>query len=234
MDKAQFEEWVQQEAERSRSLQEEVNRVRRAQDDADRARWAEQAEMERMLQNEAGKTRQAQEELQRVLRAQHEADEMRRVQQEASDLRRAQEEAEWQRRMQEQADSLRRAREEAQQARVATGEAEQRARTAAAVRMEIEEKWRMGIQPEVWPTAQELQDAKRRHEYVDGLLHIAIAGVSGSGKSSLVNALRGLRNNAPGAAPTGIVETTATISRHIDPNPDHPLVFYDIDRKSVV
>uniref|UniRef100_A0A8C3T8Y0 IRG-type G domain-containing protein n=1 Tax=Chelydra serpentina TaxID=8475 RepID=A0A8C3T8Y0_CHESE len=39
-------------------------------------------------------------------------------------------------------------------------------------------------------------------------LHIAVTGESGSGKSSFVNAIRGLKDEDEGAAETGVVETT--------------------------
>uniref|UniRef100_A0A8C6UMD3 IRG-type G domain-containing protein n=1 Tax=Neogobius melanostomus TaxID=47308 RepID=A0A8C6UMD3_9GOBI len=40
------------------------------------------------------------------------------------------------------------------------------------------------------------------------LVNIAITGEGGAGKSTLVNALRGIKNGTEGAAPTGVVETT--------------------------
>ncbi|KAK1456729.1 hypothetical protein CCUS01_09893 [Colletotrichum cuscutae] len=41
-----------------------------------------------------------------------------------------------------------------------------------------------------------------------GTAHVAICGPAGSGKSSVINSLRGLRNNHPEAARVGTVETT--------------------------
>ncbi|KAI6140683.1 P-loop containing nucleoside triphosphate hydrolase protein [Pisolithus tinctorius] len=60
------------------------------------------------------------------------------------------------------------------------------------------------------------------------MFHFAVAGVAGTGKSSLINALRGLRNKDQGAAGAGVVETTSTIGRYPDPNSDNPFVWYDI------
>lgn len=77
-------------------------------------------------------------------------------------------------------------------------------------------------------TAEEVTAAKTRVQYQDGLIHIAITGVAGSGKSSLVNALRGVHNNHPSAARTGVAETTSAIGRYPDPSPDCPFVWYDI------
>lgn len=94
--------------------------------------------------------------------------------------------------------------------------------------MSAEEHLAKGIQPVAIPTPMEMAETKARMEYKDGLFHFAIAGVSGSGKSSLINAFRGLRNNQPGAAPAGIVETTTKIDRYPDPNPKLPFVWYDI------
>ena len=79
-----------------------------------------------------------------------------------------------------------------------------------------------GIQPEVWPTEEEFQLANDRIEYDPEKLHFAVCGSSGSGKSSLVNAFRGLRNKGPQAARTGVVETTMLITRYPDPRKELP------------
>ena len=87
-----------------------------------------------------------------------------------------------------------------------------------------------GIQPEVWPTEEEFQLAKSRIQYDPEKLHFAVCGSSGSGKSSLVNAFRGLKNNSRQAAPTGVVETTMAITRYPEPRKELPynrLVWFD-------
>ncbi|XP_042577013.1 interferon-inducible GTPase 5-like [Cyprinus carpio] len=45
-------------------------------------------------------------------------------------------------------------------------------------------------------------------QFVNVSLNIAVTGKTGSGKSSFVNALRGLEDEDDGAAPTGVTETT--------------------------
>ena len=50
------------------------------------------------------------------------------------------------------------------------------------------------------------------------LLNIAITGESGSGKSTFVNAFRGVDNSDEGAAPTGCVETTMEVKSYPHPN----------------
>ncbi|KAI6040398.1 P-loop containing nucleoside triphosphate hydrolase protein [Pisolithus marmoratus] len=92
----------------------------------------------------------------------------------------------------------------------------------------MEKRWKEGIQPVATPTVAELEAAKRRIQYKEGLLHFAVAGVSGGGKSSLINAFRGLRSREAGAAAVGVTETTRVFGRYTDPNPQHPLVWYDI------
>ncbi|KAF8833000.1 P-loop containing nucleoside triphosphate hydrolase protein [Paxillus ammoniavirescens] len=78
------------------------------------------------------------------------------------------------------------------------------------------------------PSHDEVEAAKRRVKYTEGLFHFAVAGVAGGGKSSLINAFRGLQNRDKAAAPTGVTETTLAISRLPDPNKENPFVWYDI------
>ncbi|KAI6013678.1 interferon-inducible GTPase-domain-containing protein [Pisolithus microcarpus] len=92
----------------------------------------------------------------------------------------------------------------------------------------IEKQWKEGIQPVVVPNLVEREIAKRRMQYQDGLFHFAVAGVAGSGKSSLINAFRGLRNKEAGSAATGVTETTHVFNRYPDPDPQQPVVWYDI------
>ncbi|KIJ07286.1 hypothetical protein PAXINDRAFT_90678, partial [Paxillus involutus ATCC 200175] len=93
---------------------------------------------------------------------------------------------------------------------------------------EAEERLKKGIQPVVVPSHEQVKAAKRRVQYKEGLFHFAVAGVAGGGKSSLINAFRGLRNRDKAAAPTGVTETTLAISRLPDPNKENPFVWYDI------
>ncbi|KAL4076413.1 P-loop containing nucleoside triphosphate hydrolase protein [Scleroderma citrinum] len=129
------------------------------------------------------------------------------------------------------------AEEERQKADAARVEAERTARVAEeetkraiAAKEEAERQWKKGIQPVVTPTLEQLAETKRRIQYKEGMFHFAIAGIAGSGKSSLINALRGLRNiqRDGGAAATGVTETTLTVGRYPDLNPQHPFVWYDI------
>ncbi|XP_026518452.1 interferon-inducible GTPase 5-like [Terrapene carolina triunguis] len=54
------------------------------------------------------------------------------------------------------------------------------------------------------------------------ILNIAVTGETGAGKSSFINALRGLTAEDDGAAPTGVTETTAEPT--VYPYPNHPNV----------
>uniref|UniRef100_A0A668RZA1 IRG-type G domain-containing protein n=1 Tax=Oreochromis aureus TaxID=47969 RepID=A0A668RZA1_OREAU len=49
-------------------------------------------------------------------------------------------------------------------------------------------------------------------------LNIAITGESGSGKSSFVNAFRGMSDDDEGAAPTGVKQTTSEVTPYPHPN----------------
>uniref|UniRef100_A0A8C9YRF1 IRG-type G domain-containing protein n=1 Tax=Sander lucioperca TaxID=283035 RepID=A0A8C9YRF1_SANLU len=49
-------------------------------------------------------------------------------------------------------------------------------------------------------------------------LNIAVTGECGSGKSTFVNAFRGIQDGEEGAAPTGSVETTSEVTPYLHPN----------------
>ncbi|KAL0573934.1 hypothetical protein V5O48_008003, partial [Marasmius crinis-equi] len=78
------------------------------------------------------------------------------------------------------------------------------------------------------PTREQFQKAKQSYAYETGKFHLAIAGASGAGKSSLVNALRGLRDSEGGAAEVGVVETTSKIKRYPEPDKSLPFVWFDV------
>ncbi|KAG1862136.1 interferon-inducible GTPase-domain-containing protein [Suillus subalutaceus] len=69
---------------------------------------------------------------------------------------------------------------------------------------------------------------KAQYRYSPEFIHIAVVGSAGAGKSSFINAVRGLSRNDSMAAPTGIVETTYTVARYLDPYPNSRMVWYDI------
>ncbi|KAG2054909.1 hypothetical protein BDR06DRAFT_912130 [Suillus hirtellus] len=128
--------------------------------------------------------------------------------------------------MEEAAKEERRQAEEAADA--SKKAAEEKVREANVAREEAEDKLAQGIQPLVTPTPDEVSHNKQLAQYREDLFHIAVAGTAGGGKSSLINAFRGLCNNDIGAAATGVIETTTAIARCPDPNPDYSYVWYDV------
>lgn len=101
-------------------------------------------------------------------------------------------------------------------------------------RRELEERFRKvanGIQPVVWPSEEEWRSVKERVQYSSEKFMFAVAGLAGSGKSSLINVFLNVPNNHPNAAPTGPVETTFEITRYPDPGNQPPrewTVWYDV------
>jgi GTP-binding protein EngB required for normal cell division len=83
-----------------------------------------------------------------------------------------------------------------------------------------------GVQPTIHLTRDQFEAKKREYRYQKSFFHIAVVGFAGAGKSSLVNALLGLRNHDPGAAPVGTVETTFKTARYL--HQKYPtIVLYD-------
>ncbi|XP_055351498.1 interferon-inducible GTPase 5-like [Paramacrobiotus metropolitanus] len=68
---------------------------------------------------------------------------------------------------------------------------------------------------------------QKEHELFSQPLHIAIIGNSGAGKSTFVNAIRGLTADDPGAARTDCVETTREPTAYRQPGHE-ALVFWDL------
>ncbi|KAF9022698.1 P-loop containing nucleoside triphosphate hydrolase protein [Hymenopellis radicata] len=87
---------------------------------------------------------------------------------------------------------------------------------------------RRGAHPDVWPTLEQFESTKERYGYTPDMVHIAIAGISGCGKSSLVNSFRGLTPKDAKAAKTGIVETTTEVTSYPDPDSSKPILWFDV------
>ena len=97
---------------------------------------------------------------------------------------------------------------------------------AEAAREQMETNWQNGIPPGLASLTRE-QMAQARSSFIDNKVHIAFVGNSGTGKSTLINSIRGLRSSSPGAAPVNQVECTRVISPYADPRHPH-VVWYDV------
>ena len=87
------------------------------------------------------------------------------------------------------------------------------------------------LSPTIWPTEKKFDNAKEKFKYEPGNLHIAVVGMAGTGKSTLVNSLRGLLASDPGATKTGPCESTMEAGRYPHPDKESPLsriVWYDM------
>jgi len=78
------------------------------------------------------------------------------------------------------------------------------------------------------PSPQEIRAAQAKIQYQENLFHFAVAGRAGAGKSSLVNAFRGISNRDASSARTGVTETTVTLGRYPDPDERCHHVWYDL------
>lgn len=138
--------------------------------------------------------------------------------------------------VQQDAERLQRAAEEEKKkadeaiagAEAARKAAENGVREATAAKEDAERRLKEGIQPVVTPTPREILAAQEKIQYQENLFHFAVAGRAGGGKSSLVNAFRGMSNRAVGSARTGVIETTLTVGRYPDPDERCQHVWYDL------
>lgn len=102
---------------------------------------------------------------------------------------------------------------------------------AFAEAQEAKEALQKGIRPVVMPTREQYSAAKQRVQYDPLKCHFAVCGTSGSGKSSLINAFRGLKPSDENAAEVGVTECTSEVTRYPDPRNEIPylrFVWYDI------
>ncbi|KAF9061433.1 interferon-inducible GTPase-domain-containing protein [Rhodocollybia butyracea] len=121
---------------------------------------------------------------------------------------------------------VRQAKESQLQAENAQRRAEATLRDAEEVRRKVEAEYTFGIPLAELPTREEREETERRYHYRRDRLHIAIAGFTGTGKSSLINAFRGLKDIHKDAAATGHNETTKYVGRY--PDPKLPVVWFDV------
>ncbi|KAI5986732.1 P-loop containing nucleoside triphosphate hydrolase protein [Pisolithus marmoratus] len=209
--------------EEARARQEVETRAREAAEGRTREEEAlARQEAETRAREEAeARAREQEARAERILQ---EMEEQRR-RQEAEATAAREEEARRQMAAEEEIRLARQAQEEAEQK---AHEAAEAARKAQAEREEIEGQLRIGIWPVVVPTPEEIRLAKAKVQCDDAIFHFAVAGIAGSGKSSLINAIRGLNNNDPHAAPAGVNETTLEISSYAHTTRNLTSAWYDI------
>lgn len=135
---------------------------------------------------------------------------------------------------QEEANKARRAQLEAQQAAQRTNQLREEAKKkdaqiekALQAQREVETKWRRGLRPIELPSREQFEAIKQRY-YREGKFHVAITGISGTGKSSLINAFRGVWDGEDGAASTDYVESTSVVTSYPDPNAAKPFIWFDV------
>lgn len=84
---------------------------------------------------------------------------------------------------------------------------------------------------DVRPSREEFEEAVMKMGYHKGMFAVAVTGVAGSGKSSLVNVFLNQRNGQPTAAPTAVVGSEPQIRHYADPghrSPQKWIVWYDV------
>eukprot|EP01054_Gregarina_sp_Poly1_P003531 Gregarina_sp_Poly_1__3530@NODE_202_length_11519_cov_188_798463_g180_i0_p3_GENE_NODE_202_length_11519_cov_188_798463_g180_i0NODE_202_length_11519_cov_188_798463_g180_i0_p3_ORF_typecomplete_len454_score89_19IIGP/PF05049_13/1_1e53MMR_HSR1/PF01926_23/2_1e03MMR_HSR1/PF01926_23/2_9e07RsgA_GTPase/PF03193_16/0_00034RsgA_GTPase/PF03193_16/98FeoB_N/PF02421_18/6e05AIG1/PF04548_16/9_2e02AIG1/PF04548_16/0_00027AAA_21/PF13304_6/79AAA_21/PF13304_6/0_087PV1/PF06637_11/0_0026MeaB/PF03308_16/2_5e03MeaB/PF03308_16 len=92
----------------------------------------------------------------------------------------------------------------------------------------LEVDFQDGRMLKIMPTREEFEATKKKYGYRDDMCHIAITGLSGAGKSSFINAIRGVADQSKSAARVGVAECTDEVERFSDPNPDWPIVWFDV------
>lgn len=76
----------------------------------------------------------------------------------------------------------------------------------------------------------DVEAVRKEREYQEGHYHFAVAGSTGCGKSSMINAIRGIGDREANSAETGIIETTKKVTRYPDNSwfTQGKFVWYDV------
>ncbi|KAG1897599.1 P-loop containing nucleoside triphosphate hydrolase protein [Suillus fuscotomentosus] len=101
-------------------------------------------------------------------------------------------------------------------------------RRVEEARLTAEKKWFKGVRPECHPSEEDINQMKAVYHYNLGFIHIAVVGSAGAGKSSFINAVRGISTNHTMAAPMGTTEITRTVTRYPDLCPNSRTIWYDV------
>ncbi|KAH7876342.1 P-loop containing nucleoside triphosphate hydrolase protein [Lentinula edodes] len=118
-------------------------------------------------------------------------------------------------------------REAAISAIAAKDEAERNARKALEAFDEAQRKWKDGVQPATSPSESQVDALRRSRQFREGAFHVGVAGLTGTGKSSLINALMGVITGTAEAVPTG-TQSTKSVGRYIDARRNYPHIWYDV------
>ncbi|KAJ3911364.1 hypothetical protein F5877DRAFT_55410 [Lentinula edodes] len=141
------------------------------------------------------------------------------AQKQAEDHRKAKEKAEVEKRSaerysQKQEAQAKKDREAAISAIAAKDEAERNASKALEAFDEAQRKWKNGVQPPTSPSESQVDALRRSRQFREGVFHVGVAGLTGTGKSSLINALMG--------------SSLARQRQYIDARRNYPHIWYDV------
>ncbi|PPR03923.1 hypothetical protein CVT24_008109 [Panaeolus cyanescens] len=207
----------EQRAEESRRREEEARRARER-------RWAAEEEERRRREEERRRRDEEEAERRRVMQETMERAEQERVRAEREKAESERQAAEARRQEEEAKEQAERMRRLAEEMRV---QAEEAARKAEEAKREAEDRLMRGIPPDLHPNAEERMGFRERYGLQTNKINIAIVGESGTGKSTLLNSIRGLSAGDDGAAAAGFDETTEVVEGYLDPCKPF-IMWYDV------
>ncbi|PPQ65198.1 hypothetical protein CVT24_011380 [Panaeolus cyanescens] len=205
---------AEERAEAAKQMMEE--QLKRAREEDERRRAADEQERQRRDADEAERTRMMKEMMEKVeqdrVRAEKAREEFMR---QAEDARRQEQES------RAQADKMIKLEEELRL------QAEEAKKKAEEARKEAEDRLMRGIPPELHPTVEDKLKFRGLYKLQTNKFNIAIIGESGTGKSTLINSIRGVSAGEKGAAAAGFDETTEFVEGYLDPRKPFTM-WYDV------